>query len=169
MAELNLWLDYYDDIYSDFDSRNYIKRRVSEDFLFELKNAFKYKTGVVNDLIFLLPSNKREQNHENGINKSLKNFFFKQYQALNKQCRNKLNLGLLFGLIGILLMIVNSMISYKGINSLTLAVLRVVMEPAGWFLLWASFDLLFYDWKELKKEKQFFRNLSEINIGFRSY
>ena len=39
MADISLWLDDYDDLFSDFDSRNYLKRRVSEDFLEELKSV----------------------------------------------------------------------------------------------------------------------------------
>ena len=50
-SELSIWLDSYDDIYSDFDSRQYLKRRVSEDFLYELKNAFRYKKEKINDLV----------------------------------------------------------------------------------------------------------------------
>lgn len=30
MIEINLWLDSYDDMYSDFDSRQYEKRRISK-------------------------------------------------------------------------------------------------------------------------------------------
>ncbi|HWC52493.1 MAG TPA: hypothetical protein VG676_02830 [Chitinophagaceae bacterium] len=168
MAELSLWLDYYDDIYSDFDSRNYLKRRVSEDFLYELKNALKYKKERINDLILLLPQGKRDEPNEHALSESLKNFFVTQFQNQAEQCRHKLNRGMLLGITGILLMILNSMISFKGIHSFSLTVLRVLMEPAGWFLLWASFDSLFYQWKELKKEREFFRELSEMNIHFKS-
>jgi hypothetical protein len=59
MAELSLWLDYYDDVYADFDSRHYGKRRISDDFLFELRNALKYREERVNDLFLLLPGDKR--------------------------------------------------------------------------------------------------------------
>ena len=55
MAELNLWLDSYDDIYSDFDSRHYLKRRISEDFLYELRTEMKYKEHHAGDMVLLLP------------------------------------------------------------------------------------------------------------------
>jgi len=58
-------LDYYDDIYSDFDSRHYLKRRISEDFLFELRNALKYKRERVLDLLLLLPEQVRAKRLHN--------------------------------------------------------------------------------------------------------
>ena len=55
--EISLWLDSYDDIYSDFDSRHYLKRRISKDFIDELEASLKYRTGRVENLILLLPAN----------------------------------------------------------------------------------------------------------------
>ena len=31
LAEVSLWLDDFNDIYSDFDSRHFLKRRISDD------------------------------------------------------------------------------------------------------------------------------------------
>ena len=168
MVELSLWLDYYDDIYSDFDSRHYLKRRVSEDFLYELRNALKYKKERVNDLLLLLPQEKRDEPNEKAIAESLKIFFTTQYRIHSDKCRRKMNSGITLGAIGILIMTINSFISFRSSHTAMLVALRVIMEPAGWFLLWASFDFLFYDWKELKKEREFFRELSETNIHFKS-
>ncbi|MFI5164948.1 MAG: hypothetical protein ACHQHP_06850, partial [Bacteroidia bacterium] len=164
MVELSLWLDYYDDIYSDFDSRHYLKRRVSEDFLYELKNALKYKKERVSDLILLLPQEKRDEPNEKAIAKSLKDFFSTQFTIHLDKCRKKTNNGIAMGVTGILLMAINSFISFKSSHTATLVALRVITEPAGWFLLWASFDFLFYDRREIAKEREFFRELSEMNI-----
>jgi len=80
MTELSIWLDYYDDIYSDFDSRHYLKRRISEDFLHELRMAKKYKRERVTDLLLFLPQEKREGNSEKMIINSLKDFFCRSVQ-----------------------------------------------------------------------------------------
>jgi len=168
MAELSLWLDYYDDIYSDFDSRHYGKRRISDDFLFELRNALKYKEEWTNDLILLLPADKRQDMDEKMIAASLKDFFTSMYHNNADKCRRKLNRGIIFGITGIIVMIINAIIAFKEAQSFALVTLRVVLEPAGWFLLWASFDFLFYNWQELKKERDFFNELAEMNIHFKS-
>jgi hypothetical protein len=168
MADLSLWLDYYDDIYSDFDSRHYMKRRISEDFIYELRNALKYKKERVNDLILLLPNEKRNEISEKMIVGSLGDFFSFQSEASSDKCRRKLRSGIVFGIMGVIIMILNAFAVFKGSNTLPLIALRVVLEPAGWFLLWASFDFLFYNWQELKKEREFFKELAEMNIHFKS-
>ncbi len=168
MAELSLWLDNYDDIYSDFDSRHYLKRRVSEDFLYELKNALRYKEERITDLLLMLPKEKRNETNEKIIVESLKKFFSFQLIAYTDKRRHKFNSGIGFAITGILIMVLNSFIGFKDSHFLLLVTLRIILEPAGWFLLWAAFDFLFYDWKEMRKERKFFQELSEMNIHFRS-
>jgi len=89
MSELSLWLDYYDDIYSDFDSRHYLRRRISEDFLHELRMAKKYKKERATDLLLLLPQDKREDESEKIIISSLKDFFTDQFRNNNDKYRKK--------------------------------------------------------------------------------
>jgi hypothetical protein len=168
MPELSLWLDYYDDIYSDFDSRHYLKRRVSEDFLHELRMAKKTKKEKVTDIFLLLPQDKRAEEAERVIAKSLVDFFKNQYQYNHDKYRKKLNQGILMIVVGLLIMMLNSYLNFKNIHSLLISVIKTVLDPAGWFLLWFGFDFIFYDLVEVKKERAFFAELSEVNIHFKS-
>ena len=86
--DLSLWLDDYDDIYSDFDSRNYLKRRVSSDFINELRISLKNKNEKINDLVILLPQGKRDTSTEQKITRNLKNYFNRQLY-LNTEKYNK--------------------------------------------------------------------------------
>lgn len=169
MSELSLWLDSYDDIYSDFDSRNYLKRRISEDFLHELHNALKHKNERMNDMLLLLPKEGRNEANEQIIIDSLQDFFREQYDYVAAQCRKKLYNGLWLIVSGVLIMSGNSFIGYKMADKTFLLIaLKVLLEPAGWFLIWAAFDFLFYGYKELLKERDFYGELSEMRIHFRS-
>jgi hypothetical protein len=85
MAELNLWIDSYDDIYSDFDSRHFLKRRISEDFLFELRTEIKYKEGHAGDMVLLLPQERRDESAEKIIANSLIDFLFYDFAELKKE------------------------------------------------------------------------------------
>jgi len=170
MTELNLWLDSYDDIYSDFDSRHYHKRRISEDFLYELEREMKYKEDKANRLMLLLPNQKRDEAVENSISASLSGFFQKQFLLQRDKYRRQLKKGLMFLSGGVLVMLGNTWMNYRFGSTLTFSIisLKVLLEPAGWFLLWTALDSLFYDLNILKKEKILFQSLSEIQIRFGS-
>jgi hypothetical protein len=168
MAEINLWLDSYDDIYSDFDSRHYLKRRISEDFLHELRTEIKYMKQHTGDMVLLLPKEQRNEESEKIIKVSLTDFFSSRFQYYRDKCRKKLNNGILVFACGIIIMLLNTWISYNSPASLSLTFLKVLLEPAGWFLIWAGFDFLFYDFVELNKEKIFYRHLSETHVHFKA-
>ena len=166
MSEISLWLDSYDDIYSDFDSRHFLKRRISEDFLHELRSSKKYKREGVTDLLLFLPGEERKESSETAIINSLRDFFGNQFQISNNKYRVKRNNGIAALVAGFITMVVNSYMGFYGLHSLPFITLKVLLEPCGWFLLWLGFDFLFYDLREIKREKDFFREFSEINILF---
>jgi hypothetical protein len=107
MAELNLWLDSYDHIYSDFDSRHYLKQRISDDFLYELHTEMKYKEYHAGDMV-LLPLERRDELSEKIIADSLTDFFSSQFRFQQNKCRKKLNKGILLLLAGVIIMLLNS-------------------------------------------------------------
>jgi len=166
MSEISLWLDNYDDIYSDFDSRHFLKRRISEDFLRELRLSKKYKKERVTGLLLFLPGEKRKEISETAIINSLKNFFNNQLLLSSRQYRVKRNKGIAALVAGVIAMVMNSYLGYYGLHTWPFFAIKILLEPCGWFLLWLGFDLLFYDLRELKREKDFFREFSDINILF---
>ena len=168
MAELNLWLDSYDDIYSDFDSRHYLKRRISDDFLYELRTEMKYKAHHAGEMVLLLPTECRDDPSEKIIADSLSEFFSSQFHFQQDKCRKKRNNGILLLAAGVIIMLLNSWVSYNSGESFLTTAIKVLLEPAGWFLLWAALDFLFYDFAELKKERNFYKELSEMHIHFKS-
>ncbi|MBS1527815.1 MAG: hypothetical protein JST19_19380 [Bacteroidetes bacterium] len=168
MAEIKLWLDSYEDIYSDFDSRHYLNRRISEDFLHELHTETKYLEQHAGDMILLLPREQRNEETEKIITNSLANYFRAQFLFHHDKCRHKLVRGVLFLIMGVGIMLLNSWIIYRSGESFTIIGLRVLLEPAGWFSLWAGLDFLLYDFAGLKKEETFYQELSEMHIHFQS-
>jgi hypothetical protein len=168
MAELALWLDHYDDIYSDFDSRYYMKRRISEDFLHEIKTAFEHKTEYIDTLLLILPAGKRQEESEKIIIASLSAFFTAEYRLWHDKLYHKRMNGLLLLAAGMIIMVINTFLIHSVAPSFLFVSLRVVLEPAGWFLLWTGMDGLFYEVRDTKKQKRFFHALADISIHFRS-
>lgn len=167
MKGINLWLDSYDDIYSDFDSRHYQARKISEDFLAELQVEIKNLPDTRNMILFLPPQERNEE-AEKVIASSLHHFFSSQFKRHQHICRQKLTKGLLFLIVGVMVMLLNSWIIYRARESFLIICLKVLLEPAGWFLLWAGLDFLLYDFAGFKKTENFYSVLSEMRIYFES-
>jgi len=167
MTGINLWLDSYDDIYSDFDSRHYLTRRISEDFLAELQTEIKNLPHTRN-MILSLPAEQRNTATEKIIATSLTKLFSGQFKLHRRLCRQKLTKGLMFLIFGVMVMLLNSWIIYHSGESFLIIYLKVLLEPAGWFLLWAGLDFLLYDFAGFKKTENFYRALSEMHIFFQS-
>ena len=161
MSEISLWLDNYGDIYSDFDSRDFLKRRISEDFLHELPLSGKYKRETVTGLLLFMPGAKRNQNSETVIINSLTNFFGNLRRISSDKYRIKRNNGITALVAGFITMGMNSYLGFYTVHSLLLFTIKILLEPCGWFLLWLGFDFLFYDLRELKRKKTFSGNFQK--------
>ena len=168
MATLDLWLDDYSDIYSDFDSRQYLKRRVSEDFVDELRLSFAHKEAFVSDIILQIPAGKRDDTQEPFIAESLHTFFKRQQASTDKLWRRKRSGSWLLVIGGIIIMTTATFVTYKVPHSLFSQVIRVVLEPAGWFFVWRGLEGLFSDLKKLTKERKLYSELATLNWRFKS-
>ena len=69
LSEVSLWVDNYDEFFSDFDPRPYSQRTLSDDFLHEAKKAVREKASGKVELTLLIPKNKRAKEIENVIKK----------------------------------------------------------------------------------------------------
>lgn len=168
LAELSLWLDDFDDIYSDFDSRHFLKRRISDDFLHELQLSLKYRDTPINNLVLLIPKQKRNSEIEKDTITSLHNYFSHQFYLNENRYRKVFWKSMIMLFSGIIIMSVNFIFNFKYQQNIALSLLRVLFEPAGWFLMWAGLDALYYDLHTLKKEKAKFNSLAQMKIHFQS-
>jgi len=168
-AEISLWLDHYDDIFSDFDPRPYSQRALSQDFIEEAKRASRDKKADVR-LSFLISEKMRDQKIENGIRKRIQDHFRKHYDEFRKEKRNMILQGIIFMVIGIMFMVTATYIIFTtGENSFLFHFLVILFEPAGWFFFWEGLNLIVFDSKKLDEDILFHKKLSECEVIFVPY
>ncbi|OGJ65017.1 hypothetical protein A3A67_00735 [Candidatus Peribacteria bacterium RIFCSPLOWO2_01_FULL_51_18] len=169
-GKLSMWLDDYNDIFSDFDPRPYAQRTLSEDFLFEAKRESRETVSGNYGLYLLMPHNKRNLYHEAIIKKRLKQHFKKQHDSLLDKKRRIFNQGLFFVELGVVLMLVTTflLVRYEHANFF-LTFLAVIAEPGGWFLFWEGLSLLVFGAKEIKPELEFNKKMAKASIHFGAY
>ena len=169
-SQICLWLDGYDDLFSDFDPRPNSQRALSDDFLQEANRASKDKSYKGIELKFLVPKHKRVIHQEIIIKKRLKDHFKKHHKLLHNEMQNMIRQGILYIILGILLMFSASYILFNHYNNtLFLNFLIILLEPSGWFMFWEGLYLIVFEQKEMKPTLEFYEKMFKSKIGFFSY
>ena len=141
---VQLTLDSYQDLFSDFDPRPYSERGLSDDFLHELKSAVGEVSFEEFEMIFSLPAKERNPELEKTIVERLHVYFKKREMVLLKEKRDFVKSGIWLTAAGLLLMCGSIFLVWYEENNRMLSLLRVMLEPAGWFMTWYGLDRVFY-------------------------
>ena len=168
-AEMALWLDGYDDIFSDFDPRPYSERSLSDDFLLEMKKAAYGRGRDSDELKFLLSPEVRNHHLEEKIKERLRHSFESHYRELLQEKRKTIKRGIWFVAAGVLLMFLASLASTFIDEGFSSNFLVILLEPAGWFLFWEGLARAMYKAEELKPEIDFYHKMARSKISFISY
>ena len=170
MSNIPLWLDAYDDIFSDFDSRPYSQRALSDDFLAEAKRASRDKVSGKIELQLLMPNKKRDKKLEDLIKRRLRGHFTKHFKMLSNEKKKIVNLGLSFFTVSIFIMFFTTLILFRyQQTSMFFTFLSVLLEPAGWFLFWEGLNTTIFGSKELDSDLAFYKKMTNCEVTFWSY
>ncbi len=166
LTEITILLSSYNYIFSDFDPSAYAERTLSDDFITQAKNISKDKKGSNMLVVLLLPANRRNDEEEKVIIERLYSYFKTMYTQLISDVRKIKKRGLVLTLLGTIVMIAASYISFIKPEKYPVHLLLVLFEPAGWFLLWMGLDHLVYSSKETKEEIKFYSRMIKSEIKF---
>ena len=169
LAEISILLDSYDDIFSDFDPSDYKERTLSDDFIIQVKKVSRSKSAIRTSLKLLIPENKRNGQMEGIVIKRLHAYFKDAHEELALEIKKVNTREIVLSLIGIIMMLTASYISYMKPEKYHMHFLLVLFEPGGWFLLWSGLDHLVYSSKETKKELNFNLKMAKSEIKFITY
>jgi len=164
---ISLWLDTYDDLFSDFDPRHLSERGLSHDFLAELKRATtESRPGKVH-LVLILPNSRRKRRNESIIKERLIAHFTRHDELLRTQRRTTILRGLLKGAMGLFAMLALVVFTEnrQGIHYRAFSLLG---EAAGWFFFWSGMDQIFNSSPEKKAEFAFYAKMADATIEFQS-
>lgn len=164
--KISIWLDEYDDIFSDFDPRNFSVRNTSDDFLEELKKVSRENDADVNELKLLIPEKNRTKENEIIIIRRLHSHFTSTYQYYRNYLNSDNKKGVLFTISGMGIIALASYISLQKSEMYLMHTLLMIFEPAGWFLSWTGLDILVNASRKQKQELNFYRKMMNAKIVF---
>lgn len=165
-GNISLWVDCYDDIFSDFDLRSYNARNISDDFLRELKKLSHETDSHIAELRLLLPETMRNGQFEAIITRRLHGHFIKNLHYFRNKKKTEGKKDILLTVAGILMMLSAGYISSLKSYNVLLHILLVVFEPAGWFLVWVSMEHLISSNRKEKPEIEFYSKMAKSRIVF---
>jgi hypothetical protein len=168
-SELSIWLDEYDDIFSDFDSRPIDERSLSDDFLVEVRKMVREKpTGSIS-LKLLIPAGKRKKEIEAVAIKNLHTYFRHAATAIHNEMRKTRQRGILLSVLGFVFMIGTAYVVSISSRSFFFIALQIVLEPSGWFMVWTGMDNIFYNTRRRKPNLEFNIKMAHAEIIFVTY
>jgi hypothetical protein len=167
-GNISLVLNSYQDIFSSFDPRNYREKAVSDDFLMECKRAARDKKDKF-ELRLFVPRIKRNYHEEVMIKKRLKEHFHKHYKILEKEIKSTKFKGILWFIIGAILMAIGTFILSLEQRFFIYNFLILLLEPASWFFFWEGLNQVFFIPKEYTSEQNFYKKMSVSEIVFMDY
>ena len=168
-AEVELTINDYEDIFSDFDHRPLSDRGFSQDFLFEAERAVMSKNSDKINFVVIADEKKRNLREEMTIKNRLKKYFIKHYEIMKKKKKNVVKKGFFFVLAGIILMFIATFLLFKfKQEGLLTNFFIILLEPGGWFLFWKGLELILFEAKEAAPDIKFYERMVNANIKFDS-
>jgi hypothetical protein len=164
--EVRIWIDDYNDIFSDFDPRHYSERNISDDFLHEVKKVVGESDFDVRTLYLLIDEKMRDQETEVVISTRVHNEFSEMYSEYHAKRRMYRSRSVVFLVTGLLMILGASYFSYLKADHPLMHIPVVILEPAGWFLTWTAFEQIFRSGKNSMPEFVFYKKLNKTKIVF---
>jgi len=168
-SELSIWLDDYDDVFSDFDSRPINERSLSDDFLAEVRKMVREKPGGRVELKLLMPAVKRKKELEAMVVKNLHTYFKHAAEAIQHEMTKTRRRGFLLSALGFVVMILTAYLVSISNRSFFFNAVQIVLEPTGWFMVWTGMDSIFYNYRQRKPNRDFNARMGHAEISFVSY
>ncbi|MCX8163505.1 MAG: hypothetical protein N3D10_03035 [Candidatus Micrarchaeota archaeon] len=164
--QFGLWLDEYEDIFSDFDPRPYQKRQISDDFIIELKKRIRETPKGEFEIAFYLPKEKRNPKLEPIIKKRLREHFDSELMLTEKIITKKQKKYLTYFLGGIFILFLSTYLSLEYYNEQLLVIGANLILPLGWFSIWTSLDYYLNQRKEDEEKILFFNKIKKCDFKF---
>jgi len=167
LKEIDIAIDTWDDIFSDFDPSPFSERTLSEDFIVELKKRYRETRKGNFAVAIFAPASLKDPKAESTVIQRLKRHF--KHRSLQRQkeiiaIRIK---GVIFVLVGIgFLTFLTLAAYYKLFSNLTVEILGIVVMPLGWFGIWEGFSKIVDTSPKALREETLFKKLSTAQYRF---
>jgi hypothetical protein len=165
---VSVWIDGFDDLFSDFDPRSYDERNISDDFLYELKKLTAEHEVQIAEIKLLIPSKMKSEKNETLISKRFHQHFVHKFHSYRKKLKKHHKTGILILSAGLFLLLAAGYLASLKETTLLFRIFFVITEPSGWYFAWTGLERLFSEEKKNLPELEFYKKISNARIVFSS-
>jgi hypothetical protein len=162
LQSVNIALDGYDDIFSDFDPSPFERRVLSDDFLNELHKRYVETPKGAFTITFSMPRAFRSEKKEALIKKRIKDYFKDRLRGVEKSSKERLKRGALRVGVGLVLSV-----SLLMVPEFEQAFIAALVSPLLWYLMWSGFESVFEASGRMRKRKAFLERFLRAEYTFK--
>ncbi len=165
--EIAVSIENYNYIFSDFDSRPYSERELSEDFCKEMQRRYTEDERGRFSVNLLLPAYARNLREEGVIKKRLRGHF--EYMAKHEArlIREIVKQGYIYIIVGAIVLLANVFALFTlQESSIFYQILSVVLVPAGWYGMFTGMAKVIDEPAAAKGRKEFNEHFARANFVF---
>ena len=167
-SEISIWMDKYNDVFSNFDPRPFSERSLSDDFITEVQKLSSRKQRGEIKLKFHVLEDQRDRELENIIAVSLSSHFNQVTQELKTEHKQILRKGYLFLASGFALISFIFLLTLVPRGKEYMNGIILILEPVGWFTTWTGLDFIFQNSRKNKPAIDFNIKMAASKITFSS-
>jgi len=155
-------IDHYDDLFSNFDIRGFEERYISTDFLNELgmrTSKLLHKKEI--QIIIKIDEKERNPDEEMIIAERLRTFFKNRYDRNMKKKKQIILNAIVLEMTGIAFLLIAIFL-----GKYTIDYLKEFMLIPAWFFVWNGLDKYVFNRKLLDKKVNYYSILNNSKIRF---
>ncbi|GEM_PF-370932 len=171
MLGVMIALDTYEDIFSDFDTRPFSERGLSDDFLKELaRRTLETPRGEL-EVLMVMPSSLRKEKDEGTIKSRLRKHFSQEAKRIEEKRNAKRKHGYAYFAMGGVLLLLEAYLIEQAVNlhKILFAFSQAFILPAGWFLAYTGLEKIMQPYGEDAADYEFYKKLHGAAYRFTSY
>lgn len=147
-AGVNIWIDKYSDVFSDFDTRPLNKRKLSNDFITEICKMVREDATAKVELNFNILDDQKDVEVENIIVSHLKTFFTNLQKVEKEVIKKTTRKGYIMTSLGFMIILILAYVSSIAKGIFFFNSLPVLVEPLAWFVTWTGLDHIFKNYAD---------------------
>lgn len=167
--EISIWLDRYEDLFSEYDSSHFKARTLSDNFLTEVRKLVHEVESANVELKFNLMADEQNPETEEVIINNIHEYFAAKATAAKNEMRQILRTGGLLSAAGFAIIIFMVTVGHNFSELMLVKGLEMMIDPLGWFLVWNGLDMVFVQSKKEQPTVDFNLKMTNAKLSFMAF